>query len=183
MTSVNLVSSPGSGRPRWWRKPWRLWRTLAPTAVIVGDLATARDAQRIKAAGAPVVQITTGTACHLDAAMVARGIESLDLKGCRLLLIENVDWFARADFDRQDCLVVLSSVTEGEDKPLKYPPIFRWATAVVVTKTDLAEATGVDMAQLRINVATVAPRAQVFELSAKTGVGMTAWLEWLESRR
>lgn len=185
LTSVNLVSSPGSGKTTLVEKTVAALAGTVPTAVIVGDLATARDAERIKAAGAPVVQITTGTACHLDAAMVARGIESLDLKGCRLLLIENVgNLVCPADFDLgEDRRVVLLSVTEGEDKPLKYPPIFRWATAVVVTKLDLAEATGVDMAQLRINVATVAPRAQVFELSAKTGVGMTAWLEWLGSGR
>lgn len=183
LRAVNLVSSPGSGKTTLVEKTVSALADLVPTAVIVGDLATARDAERIKAAGAPVVQITTGTACHLDAAMVARGIESLDLTGCRLLLIENVgNLVCPADFDLgEDRRVVLLSVTEGEDKPLKYPPIFRWATAVVVTKLDLAEATGVDLGLLRSNIASVAPRARVFELSAKTGLGMGPWLEWIGS--
>ncbi len=183
LPAVNLVSSPGSGKTTLVEKTVSALAGKVPTAVIVGDLATARDAERIKSAGAPVVQITTGTACHLDAAMVARGMESLDLTGCRLLLIENVgNLVCPADFDLgEDRRVVLLSVTEGEDKPLKYPPIFRWATAVVVTKLDLAEATGVDLGLLRSNIASVAPRARVFELSAKTGLGMGPWLEWVGS--
>jgi hydrogenase nickel incorporation protein HypB len=152
-----------------------------PAAVIVGDLATANDAQRIRAAGAPVVQITTGTVCHLDAEMVARGLEELDLSRCRLLIVENVgNLVCPADFDLgEDVRVVLLSVTEGEDKPLKYPPMFRSAHVVIVTKTDLAAAAGCDLKALRGNLRAVAPQAKVFELSAKSGEGMAAWLNWL----
>ena len=181
VTAINLVSSPGAGKTTLVERTVQRLAELAPAAVIVGDLATARDAERIRAAGAPVVQITTGTACHLDAEMVARGIEQLDFAGRRLLLIENVgNLVCPADFDLGESeRVVLLSVTEGEDKPLKYPPIFKSAQAVVISKLDLAGPAGTDMESLRRNVAEVAPQAIVFELSARTGQGMEAWIAWL----
>ena len=126
-------------------------------------------------------QITTGTVCHLDAEMVARGLEQLDLEGRRLLIIENVgNLVCPADFDLGESIrVVLLAVTEGEDKPLKYPPMFRSAHVVIVTKTDLAAVAGCDREALRGNLRAVAPQARVFELSARTGEGMEAWLGWL----
>ena len=179
--ALNLLSSPGAGKTTLIEKTIAALDAQTPVAVIVGDLATANDASRIRNAGAPVVQITTGTACHLDAEMVARGIEQLDLDRRPLLLIENVgNLVCPADFDLgEELRVVLLSVTEGEDKPLKYPPMFRSAHAVVITKLDLAAATGADLDLLRRNLDATAPRARRFELSARTGDGMAAWISWL----
>lgn len=179
--ALNVLASPGAGKTTLLEKTLAALAADLPAAVIVGDLATARDAERLLAAGAPVVQITTGTVCHLDAEMVARALEQLDLDGRRLLWIENVgNLVCPADFDLgENARVVLLSVTEGEDKPLKYPPIFRTAHVVVVTKTDLAAATGCDLAALRHNLRAVAPQARIFELSARTGAGLGAWLDWL----
>ncbi len=179
--AVNVLASPGAGKTTLIEKTLAALAAELPAAVIVGDLATARDAERIRAAGAPVVQITTGTVCHLDAEMVARGLEQLDLDGRPLLFLENVgNLVCPADFDLgENARVVLLSVTEGEDKPLKYPPVFRSAHAVVVTKTDLAEAAGCPIETLRRNLRAVAPQARVFELSARTGAGLALWLDWL----
>lgn len=181
LLAVNLVSSPGSG------KTALLERTLDELgkeqrcAVIVGDLETDRDAQRLDRPGVPVVQITTGTACHLDAEMVARGAEAAGLDGVRLLFIENVgNLVCPASFDLGEMLrVVLLATTEGEDKPLKYPPIFKSAHAVVLTKTDLCEVLGFDKEAALANIRKVAPQAQILELSARKGQGMDAWYELL----
>lgn len=179
--ALNVLASPGAGKTTLIEKTLAALAAELPGAVIVGDLATARDAERFRAVGAPVVQITTGTVCHLDAEMVARGLEQLDLDGRRLLWIENVgNLVCPADFDLgENARVVLLSVTEGEDKPLKYPPIFRSAHAVVVTKTDLAAATGCDLEALRHHLRAGAPQARLFELSARTGAGLAAWLDWV----
>ncbi len=181
LITLNVLSSPGAGKTTLIEKTVAALARDLPAAVIVGDLATARDAERIRSAGAPVVQVTTGTVCHLDAEMVGRALEQLNLDGCRLLFIENVgNLVCPADFDLGESVrVVLLSVTEGEDKPLKYPPIFRSAHAVVVTKTDLAAATGCDREALRRHVRAVGPQARLFELSARTGDGLDAWLDWL----
>lgn len=181
LVALNVLASPGAGKTTLIEKTVAALAGDLPAAVIVGDLATANDARRIHAAGAPVVQITTGTVCHLDAEMVARGLEQLDLAGRRLLIVENVgNLVCPADFDLgEQVRVVLVSVTEGEDKPLKYPPMFRSAHVVVITKTDLAAATGCDLPALRQNVRAVAPQARVFELSARSGEGLDAWLAWL----
>lgn len=181
LITLNVLASPGAGKTTLIEKTVAALAGDLPAAVIVGDLATARDAERIRAAGAPVVQVTTGTVCHLDAEMVARALEQLDLAGRRLLFIENVgNLVCPTDFDLgENFRVVLLSVTEGEDKPLKYPPIFYSAHAVLVTKTDLAAATGCDREALRRHVRAVGPKAQLFELSARTGEGLDAWLDWL----
>jgi hydrogenase nickel incorporation protein HypB len=181
--SVNLVSSPGSG------KTTLLERTLTVlnegdrrrASVIVGDLATARDAQRLRAAGADAVQITTGEACHLDAEMVARGMDQLDLSQCRWLFIENVgNLVCPAAFDLgEHRRVALVSVTEGEDKPLKYPVIFKSADLVVVTKMDLAAVCGAEVDQLTANLRAVNPEATVLKVSARSGEGMAAWMAWI----
>ena len=183
LVALNVLASPGAGKTTLIEKTVAALAKDFPAAVIVGDLATANDARRIHAAGAPVVQITTGTVCHLDAEMVARGLEQLDLTGRRLLIVENVgNLVCPADFDLgEQVRVVLVSVTEGEDKPLKYPPMFRSAQVVVITKTDLAAATSCDLPALRQNVRAVAPQARVFELSARSGEGLDAWLAWLRT--
>lgn len=186
---LNLLSSPGSG------KTALLERTLTDLGgrrrigVIVGDLQTDNDARRLAGRGGPVVPITTGTVCHLEADMVARACAALDLGALDLLVIENVgNLVCPASFDLgEEVRVVVLSTTEGEDKPLKYPRAFKTAQVVVVSKTDLAEPAGFDRAAALANVRAVTPQATVFELSARTGSGMAAWYAYLdaliESRR
>ena len=178
---INVVSSPGSGKTAFLAKTLEMLGSDLPAAVIVGDLETANDAARLRGKGAPVVQVTTGTVCHLDAEMVASGLESLELKDRRLLIIENVgNLVCPASYDLgESARVVLISVTEGEDKPLKYPPIFRGAKVVVISKIDLAAATGLNLEELRRNVMAVAPEAKIIEVSARTGEGMQEWIKLL----
>jgi len=178
---LNVLSSPGSGKTTFIRETIRALGKRLKTGVIVGDLATDNDAQRLRESGAPVVQITTGTVCHLEAEMVARALQQLDLNGLDLLIIENVgNLVCPASYDLgEDLRVVLLSVTEGEDKPLKYPPMFQSAGATVVSKTDLASACDHDRAAALANLRRLAPKARVFETSAKTGAGMNAWCEFL----
>jgi hydrogenase nickel incorporation protein HypB len=178
---LNVLSSPGSGKTTFIRETIRLLGKRLKTGVIVGDLATDNDAQRLRESGVPVVQITTGTVCHLEAEMVARALKQLDLKGLDLLIIENVgNLVCPASYDLgEDLRVVLLSVTEGEDKPLKYPPLFQSAGVAVVSKMDLATACDYNRDTALANLRRLAPNAPVFELSAKTGQGMDAWCEFL----
>jgi len=179
---VGIVSSPGSG------KTALLERTLADlqgrvaAGVIVGDLQTDNDARRLRGKGAPVVQITTGGYCHLEAEMVARALEKLDLATLQLLFVENVgNLVCPAAYDLGEAIrVVALSVTEGEDKPLKYPTIFRNADVVLVTKMDLADAVGLDQEALQDSLQQAAPQARVFAVSARTGAGMEAWYDFLQ---
>jgi len=182
---LNVVSSPGSGKTTFIRETAVQLTGRLRLGVIVGDLATDIDAARLKTAGIPVVQITTGTVCHLDADMVAKAAQQLDLDKLDLLVIENVgNLVCPADYDLgEDLRVVLLSVTEGEDKPLKYPPMFHSANVAVVTKSDMAVAAGFDRAQALANLNRVSHHAQIFELSAKTGAGMPAWLDFLVQQR
>lgn len=183
--SLNILSSPGSG------KTTLLERMLADrfaggnVGIIVGDLATDNDARRLTRHGSRIVQITTGRICHLEADMVGRACDSLGLDGLEVLVIENVgNLVCPAGYDLgEDIRVVLVSVTEGEDKPLKYPAAFRSADCVLVTKMDLAPHLDLDLAQLETNIRSAAPRAEVLTVSAKTGEGLSAWYEWLEARR
>jgi hydrogenase nickel incorporation protein HypB len=178
---LNVLSSPGSGKTTFIRETIRSLGKRLKTGVIVGDLATDNDAQRLRKSGAPVVQITTGTVCHLEAEMVANALKQLDLKGLDLLIIENVgNLVCPASYDLgEDLRVVLLSVTEGEDKPLKYPPMFQSAGVVVVSKLDLATACDYNREAALANLRRRAPKAPVFELSAKTGQGMDVWCEFL----
>lgn len=181
--ALNLMSSPGAGKTTLIEKTLATLGDTLPAAVIVGDLETDNDAERIRGKGAPVVQVTTGTACHLDADMVARGLDALELGECRLLLLENVgNLVCPASYDLgENARVVLISVTEGEDKPLKYPPVFKGAELVVITKTDIAEAVGFDRELALKNIREVAPQAKIIELSSRTGEGMDAWLDYLSA--
>jgi hydrogenase nickel incorporation protein HypB len=151
--------------------------------VVVGDLETENDGRRLRRPYVPVAQITTGGTCHLDASMIARGVESLDLNGVRILFIENVgNLVCPASFDLGEQLrVVLLSTTEGEDKPLKYPPIFKSAHVVLLTKIDVSDALGFDRAAAVENIRQIAPQAQIIQLSARTGEGFGAWVELLRS--
>ncbi|MCW3095336.1 MAG: Hydrogenase nickel incorporation protein HypB [Chthonomonadaceae bacterium] len=179
--AVSVVSSPGSGKTALLERTLLDLQDRLPIGVIVGDLETDNDARRLRGKGAPVVQITTGGYCHLEASMVARAVDKLDLSALRLLFIENVgNLVCPAAYDLgEESRVVLLSVTEGEDKPLKYPTIFRNADAVVIAKMDLAEAVGLDREALRSALRHAAPQAQVFELSSRTGAGMDAWYAFL----
>jgi hydrogenase nickel incorporation protein HypB len=178
---LNVVSSPGSGKTTLIQKTASALSARLRTGVIVGDLATDNDAARLREAGVPVVQITTGTVCHLEAEMVARAMSKLDLDTLDLLIIENVgNLVCPAVYDLgEDLRVVLLSVTEGEDKPLKYPPMFHSAHLAVLTKIDLAKAAGFERETALANLRRVSHHATVFELSARTGEGMDRWCEFL----
>jgi len=180
---VNLLSSPGSGKTALIERTLTDRGSKMKIGVIVGDLQTENDANRIRAKGAPAVQITTGTACHLDAHMVEHALDKLNLDGIKILFIENVgNLVCPASFDLgEDARVVLLSVTEGEDKPLKYPTIFLNADLVIINKTDIAEAVQFDRKTALENIRKVAPKAKVVELSARTGAGMEAWYAFLEN--
>ena len=176
----NLLSSPGSGKTTLLE---RTLRDVPRAAAIVGDLQTENDAVRLRASGAQAIQITTGATCHLDAHMVAHALDKLDVSGLATLFIENVgNLVCPASYDLGEAKrVVLLSVTEGEDKPLKYPVIFRNADLVLVTKIDLAEAVGFDREKALAAIRQTAPRAQILELSARSGTGLDAWYAWLAS--
>ena len=182
---LNIVSAPGTGKTALIRETARQLAGKLRVGVIVGDLATDNDAARLREANVPVVQITTGTVCHLDAEMVSKAAAQLDLDQLDLLIIENVgNLVCPADYDLgEDLRVVLLSTTEGEDKPLKYPPMFHSAHVAIVTKSDLAVAAGFNREQALANLKRVSHHAEIFELSAKTGDGMNAWLDFLLKRR
>jgi hydrogenase nickel incorporation protein HypB len=179
--AVNVLSSPGSGKTTFLYETVRALKARLAAGIIVGDLATDNDARRLGASGAPVVQITTGTMCHLEAEMVMGALKRLPLQGLQLLLIENVgNLVCPAAYDLgEDFRVVLFSVTEGEDKPLKYPPIFQAADVVIVSKTDLSQACNFNRDLAMSNVQRAAPKAKVFEVSARTGEGMNPWTDFL----
>ena len=182
---VSLVSSPGSGKTAFLEKTLTLLRPKYRVAALVGDLATENDAQRLARSQAPVKQITTGTLCHLEAAMVQHALEDWDLNELDFLFIENVgNLVCPASYDLgEDLRLVLISVTEGEDKPLKYPTIFNSADIAVVTKADLAEAVEFDWGTASKNIRAVRPGMAIFKLSAKSGEGMDEFLASLSASR
>jgi hydrogenase nickel incorporation protein HypB len=182
---VSLVSSPGSGKTAFLEKTLTLMRPDYRVAALVGDLATDNDAARLARSQAPVRQITTGTLCHLEAAMVRTALEGWELEQLDFLFIENVgNLVCPASYDvGEDLRVVLLSVTEGEDKPLKYPTIFNTADLAILTKMDLAEAVEFDVAAADFNIERVRPGMPVLKVSAKTGAGIGEWLRFLDSVR
>ncbi|WP_036477845.1 hydrogenase nickel incorporation protein HypB [Myxosarcina sp. GI1] len=171
---INLLSSPGAGKTALIEKMLQNYQNNIDIGVIVGDLATDNDARRLQNWGAPTVQITTGNACHLEANMVAKAAQKLDLDNFNWLIIENVgNLVCPAAYDLgEDLRVVLLSVTEGEDKPLKYPTMFKSAHIVVINKIDLAEAVEFQRDIAIANIREIASQAQIFEVSAKTGTGI-----------
>jgi hydrogenase nickel incorporation protein HypB len=181
---VSLVSSPGAGKTAFLERTLFLLKETRRVAALVGDLATDNDARRLGRAGVPVRQITTGTVCHLEAQMVDQALEGWDLAGLDFLFVENVgNLVCPSSYDLgEDLRVVLMSVTEGEDKPLKYPTIFNSADLAILTKADLAEAAGFDRAEARRSIEAVRPGLEILETSARTGQGMDRWLERLRSR-
>jgi hydrogenase nickel incorporation protein HypB len=181
---VSLVSSPGSGKTAFLEKTLSLLRERYRVAALVGDLATENDAARLARSQAPVRQIITGTVCHLEAAMVERALDGWKLEDLDFLFIENVgNLVCPSSYDLgEDLRIVLMSVTEGEDKPLKYPTIFNTADVAVITKKDLADAVEFDLVAASNNIQSVRPGMQVFEASAKTGEGMQECLRFLVTR-
>jgi hydrogenase nickel incorporation protein HypB len=185
---VNLVSSPGAGKTRLLESTLpRLKAAGLAAGVIVGDIATTRDAERLAVFDVPVVQITTesfGGSCHLEASTIRQALESFPLAGLDILFIENVgNLVCPAEFDLGEAAkVVLLSVTEGEDKPLKYPLAFQVSSFALVSKIDISPYLQFDLPALHRNIRLVNPKVPVLEISAQVGTGMDAWLEWLSSR-
>jgi hydrogenase nickel incorporation protein HypB len=186
VTVVNLMGSPGSGKTAVLEATARARGGGARLGVLVGDLATDRDAQRVRRAGIAAEAITTGSACHLDAEMVHRGLHRLAWRGLEYLFIENVgNLVCPAVYDLgQDVNVVALSVTEGEDKPLKYPVIFRKADLVLLTKIDLLPVLPqVQVEKIEENLSLVMPKPMMIPVSATTGDGIALWLRWLNGIR
>ena len=181
---VSLVSSPGAGKTAFLEKTLTLLRPHYRVAALVGDLATENDALRLERSGVPVKQITTGTLCHLEATMVQQTLEGWDVGQLDLLFIENVsNLVCPASYDLgEDLRLVLLSVTEGEDKPLKYPTIFNSADVAVITKIDLAAAVEFEEQAADANIQAVRPGMKVFKVSAKTNQGMDNCLQFITAR-
>jgi hydrogenase nickel incorporation protein HypB len=179
---INLMSSPGSG------KTSLIMRTLAGLkgsfnlGVIEADIDSAVDAEKIAAVGAPVVQLRTGGFCHLDAAMVSRGLDALPEKGLDLIIIENIgNLVCPAEFDtgaHKNAMIL--SVPEGDDKPLKYPLMFTVCDLLLINKIDYLSLSDFDMNALRERVLNLNPRMVIFEISCKTGAGIESWINWLQ---
>ena len=180
--ALNLVSSPGSGKTTLLVRTIEAWAARTPVAVIEGDQQTSRDADRVRAAGAPAVQINTGKGCHLDAQMVASALAELPLADDSLLLIENVgNLVCPAAFDLGEAhKVAILSVTEGDDKPLKYPDMFHAADLLLLNKVDLLPYVDFDVDAAFRYAQRVRPGIEMIRLSATTGEGFAAWLAWLE---
>jgi hydrogenase nickel incorporation protein HypB len=182
---VSFVSSPGSGKTMLLEKTLGLLRPEFRVAALVGDLATENDAARLARSQAPVKQIITGTVCHLEAAMVQQALEGWNLEDMDFLFIENVgNLVCPSSYDLgEDLRLVLMSVTEGEDKPLKYPTIFNSSDVAVITKVDLSGAVEFDAATVARNIQAVRPGMEILHVSAKSASGMENYLEFLKSRR
>lgn len=182
--ALNLMSSPGAGKTRLLEASIEALKAHRRLAVIEGDLETENDAARIRAHGVPALQITTGTACHLDAHLVHDALHHLPLAGLDLLFIENVgNLVCPASFDLgQHRNICLLSVTEGDDKPEKYPVMFRTADLVLLTKSDLLpHIEEFDPVRAEASLRRIGCRAPMLQVSAKTGAGLPAWLEWLDN--
>lgn len=179
--ALNLLSSPGSGKTTLLTRTIQDVGSRLPISVIEGDQATTHDAERIRATGCAVVQINTGTGCHLDAAMVQQGLHALNPPLHSLVMIENVgNLVCPALFDLgETAKVVILSVTEGDDKPIKYPHMFRAAQVMILNKIDLLPYVSFDVDRCLDNAHRVNPHLRVFSLSATTGTGLDAWYDWL----
>ena len=179
---LNLVSSPGTGKTEFLQRTLReIINSGAKPAALVGDLETDNDARRLAASGAPVRQINTHGICHLEAEMIGKHLQGWNLADLDYLFIENVgNLVCPSSYDLGEKIrVALLSVTEGEDKPLKYPTLYNSADVAVITKIDIAEAVGFDRASALKNINEIRPGVRIFETSAKTGAGMEEWLAYL----
>jgi len=178
---INLVSSPGSGKTSILERTLDYLKGKVKIAVIEGDVQTDLDAQRIARLGVPVVQIVTNGGCHLDANLVQNAIAKINLKNAELLVIENVgNLVCPAGYDLGEAMkVVVASTTEGDDKPLKYPAMFRNASVLIVNKIDLVPYVDCNLEQLKKNALQINPSLKVFETSCTTNAGIAEWSEWL----
>ncbi len=181
---VNIMSSPGAGKTTLLEATIGALKPELKLAVIEGDIQTSRDADRIARHGVQAVQINTQGACHLDADMVGQALEALDLDGVDILVIENVgNLVCPAEFDLGEAAkVTILSTPEGDDKPAKYPLMFRLSDALIINKIDLLPYLPFSVEAVRADVAAIKPELEIFELSALNGQGMDAWLDWLRAR-
>jgi hydrogenase nickel incorporation protein HypB len=182
ITVLNMVSSPGAGKTSLLERTLAYFKGRLPVAVIEGDVQTDFDAQRVAKYGVPVVQIVTNGGCHLDAKLVSDALQNLELSGIRMVVIENVgNLVCPANYDLgEELKVVVASTTEGDDKPLKYPTMFRNAGVLIINKIDLLPHLPSDVEVLKKNALSINPSLQVFETSCTTDAGIAAWCEWLE---
>lgn len=182
---INLMSSPGSGKTSLLEKTAEALAGQMRLGVVVGDIETSRDAERLEKHDIPAIQLTTGTACHLDGNMIASALPHLDLGQIDILFIENVgNLVCPAEFKvGEDDKVMILSVTEGDEKPLKYPLMFRESSLLIINKTDLLSFTNFNMEEARANARRINPNLEILELSCTTGQGMEQWLSWLTARR
>jgi hydrogenase nickel incorporation protein HypB len=182
---VNLISSPGSGKTALLERTLESLPKSAKVAVLTGDLQTENDARRLARAGFPVKQITTGGTCHLDASMIIKALSDWDLDNIDILFVENVgNLVCPTSYDLGEHMkIVLLSVTEGEDKPLKYPAIFAISELCIINKVDLLPYVPFDLAQAKANVQQVHPGMEVVETSCTKVQGLADWLSWIERQR
>lgn len=179
--AVNLMGSPGAGKTTLLEKTIDTLKDRLKMAVIEGDIYTSKDAVRIEKHGIPVRQINTGGACHLDARMVEKTLPHFDLAGIDLMVIENVgNLVCPVEFNLgEHYKIAVLSITEGDDKPLKYPLIFKESAAVVLNKVDLLDFTDVNMDNLQKDILSINPQIRIFQVSARTGAGIGEWAGWL----
>lgn len=182
LLSINMMSSPGSGKTTLLEKTLAILEPDKPCAVLVGDLQTTRDAERLSISSAQITQINTGGGCHLSPAQVARGLDTLDLDNLNYLFIENVgNMVCPAAFDLgEHKKVILLSVPEGDDKVAKYPTLFQKADVILLTKTDLLSVLDFEVSRVRDDLSRVNTAAPLIELSCKSGQGMDIWMGWLD---
>ncbi|EIW17426.1 MULTISPECIES: hydrogenase nickel incorporation protein HypB [Pelosinus] len=178
---INLLGSPGCGKTSLLEKTIKALKETLSIAVIEGDLFTAKDAERIEEHGVPVVQINTGGGCHLDANMIHDVLDCLDLGVLDMIVIENVgNLVCPAEFNiGEDCKVTVLSITEGDDKPLKYPLIFKQASAVILNKVDLLPYTNFDLKAAEKDITAIHPGVTLLPVSCQTGEGLEVWFNWL----
>ena len=180
---INLMSAPGAGKTSLIERTITELHRKLRIGVIEGDIAGTGDAQRIEKLGIPVIQINTGSACHLDANMINEAIVDLPLKDLDLLIVENVgNLVCPAEFKvGEDMKVMILSITEGDDKPLKYPLMFQESSALILNKIDLLSYTNADLEKIKKDSLSLNPNLKIFEVSCKTGQGIAEWTEWLQS--
>jgi hydrogenase nickel incorporation protein HypB len=181
---LNLMGSPGAGKTTLLERTIKNLKDKKKIAVIEGDIETSRDAERIAAHGVPAVQINTGGACHLDGNMVRKGIEEFDLEQFELLIVENVgNLVCPAEFKiGEDDKVMIISVTEGDDKPLKYPLMFQVSSVLLLNKIDLLPYLDFDVERFKSDALKINPKLRILQISCKTGEGLSDWTNWIEDR-
>lgn len=181
--TINLLSSPGSGKTSLLEKTLEKLNGRIPLAVVEGDVQTDNDAQRIARYHVPVVQIITNGGCHLEAKLVQNALDSFDLSSLQMLVIENVgNLVCPASYDLgEDKKIVMISTTEGDDKPSKYPPMFRVSDMMIINKIDLLDYVDFDLKKVRERALAINPNLEIIELSCKTEEGFDTWLKWIEA--